>query len=209
MQNAQCRSTTKTRIRHTILGIFSPPQTAPYLLPHWTICKCHVLKPRQSGWHHVTTFVKEPLGKYGDKYHVCWDQHDNGLCVYGCLSQYLFSYFSFSQSLTCDAASNPQKEMFLNKTLNYHMLISPPSLFFFPTDQNKVRADVVLPTFLRRNSFTPLSSEDQIKRPRLYSMGNLPLARTSHPPTLPSMQFSEAFEGAELQSEVSALNITA
>ncbi|XP_036961617.1 6-phosphofructo-2-kinase/fructose-2,6-bisphosphatase 2-like isoform X4 [Acanthopagrus latus] len=69
------------------------------------------------------------------------------------------------------------------------------------TLNNKVRADVVLPTFLRRNSFTPLSSEDQIKRPRLYSMGNLPLARTSHPPTLPSMQFSEAFEGAELQSE--------
>lgn len=66
---------------------------------------------------------------------------------------------------------------------------------------NNVRADVVLPTFLRRNSFTPLSSKDQIKRPRLYSMGNLPPARLSHPPTLPSMQFSEASEGAELQSE--------
>lgn len=88
------------------------------------------------------------------------------------------------------------------------MLMSPPSLFFFPTNQNNVRADVVLPTFLRRNSFTPLSSKDQIKRPRLYSMGNLPPARLSHPPTLPSMQFSEASEGAELQSEVSAVNIS-
>uniref|UniRef100_A0A3Q1J5B9 6-phosphofructo-2-kinase/fructose-2,6-bisphosphatase 2 n=1 Tax=Anabas testudineus TaxID=64144 RepID=A0A3Q1J5B9_ANATE len=69
---------------------------------------------------------------------------------------------------------------------------------------NKVRPDVVLPAFLRRNSFTPLSSQDQLKRPRLYSMGNPPHARMSQAPALPSMQFSEASEGAEfLQSEVS------
>uniref|UniRef100_A0A3B5B3K8 6-phosphofructo-2-kinase/fructose-2,6-bisphosphatase 2 n=1 Tax=Stegastes partitus TaxID=144197 RepID=A0A3B5B3K8_9TELE len=59
-------------------------------------------------------------------------------------------------------------------------------------------------TFLRRNSFTPLSSQDQIKRPRLYSVGNPPNARMLQAPTLPSMQFSEASEGAELlQGEVS------
>lgn len=77
------------------------------------------------------------------------------------------------------------------------------------TDQNKVRKDDVPPGFFRRNSFTPLSSQDQIKRPRLYSVGNAPQApRMSQAPTLPSMQFSEASEGAELQSEVSAVNVS-
>lgn len=67
--------------------------------------------------------------------------------------------------------------------------------------KNKVQTDVAPPAFLRRNSFTPLSSQDQIKRPRLYSMDNLPKVHMSHVPTLPSMQLSE---GAELlQSEVS------
>uniref|UniRef100_A0A673JY07 6-phosphofructo-2-kinase/fructose-2,6-bisphosphatase 2 n=1 Tax=Sinocyclocheilus rhinocerous TaxID=307959 RepID=A0A673JY07_9TELE len=32
----------------------------------------------------------------------------------------------------------------------------------------------VPPTLLRRNSFTPLSSQDQVKRPRLFSVGNPP-----------------------------------
>uniref|UniRef100_A0A3Q3NI97 6-phosphofructo-2-kinase/fructose-2,6-bisphosphatase 2 n=1 Tax=Mastacembelus armatus TaxID=205130 RepID=A0A3Q3NI97_9TELE len=74
---------------------------------------------------------------------------------------------------------------------------------------NKVRKDV-RPAFTRRNSFTPLSSQDQIKRPRLYSVGNPPHARTSQAPTLPSMQFSEASEGAELlQSEESLNGFTA
>ncbi|XP_032377754.1 6-phosphofructo-2-kinase/fructose-2,6-bisphosphatase 2a isoform X3 [Etheostoma spectabile] len=69
---------------------------------------------------------------------------------------------------------------------------------------NKVSTDAVPPAFLRRNSFTPLSSQDQIKRPRLYSMGNPPQARMSQAPTLPSMQFSEVSEGAELlQNKVS------
>ncbi|XP_027133100.1 6-phosphofructo-2-kinase/fructose-2,6-bisphosphatase 2 isoform X1 [Larimichthys crocea] len=70
---------------------------------------------------------------------------------------------------------------------------------------NKVKADTVPPGFHRRNSFTPLSSQDQIKRPRLYSVDNSLHVRISHAPTLPSMLFSEASEGAELlQSEVSA-----
>ncbi|KAF1390233.1 hypothetical protein PFLUV_G00055950 [Perca fluviatilis] len=60
---------------------------------------------------------------------------------------------------------------------------------------NKVSTDAVPPAFLRRNSFTPLSSQDQIKRPRLYSMGNPPQARMSQAPALPSMQFSEVSEG--------------
>ncbi|CAB1450992.1 unnamed protein product [Pleuronectes platessa] len=72
---------------------------------------------------------------------------------------------------------------------------------------SKAQTDNVPPAFFRRNSFTPLSSQDQIKRPRLYSMGNPPQARMSHPPTLPSMQFSEASEGAELlQSQQDSLN---
>ncbi|TMS16979.1 6-phosphofructo-2-kinase/fructose-2,6-bisphosphatase 2 [Larimichthys crocea] len=63
---------------------------------------------------------------------------------------------------------------------------------------NKVKADTVPPGFHRRNSFTPLSSQDQIKRPRLYSVDNSLHVRISHAPTLPSMLFSEASEGAEL-----------
>uniref|UniRef100_A0A669BH35 6-phosphofructo-2-kinase/fructose-2,6-bisphosphatase 2 n=1 Tax=Oreochromis niloticus TaxID=8128 RepID=A0A669BH35_ORENI len=71
--------------------------------------------------------------------------------------------------------------------------------------QNKGQTDAILPAFLRRNSFTPLSSQDQIKRPRLYSVGNHSHTRMSQAPTLPSMQFSEASEGSEtVQSEVSA-----
>uniref|UniRef100_A0A671T7I8 Uncharacterized protein n=1 Tax=Sinocyclocheilus anshuiensis TaxID=1608454 RepID=A0A671T7I8_9TELE len=38
---------------------------------------------------------------------------------------------------------------------------------------------------LRRNSYTPLSSHDQVKRPRLYSAGNWPwLPLTPSPTTL-------------------------
>ncbi|KAJ4934569.1 hypothetical protein JOQ06_007361 [Pogonophryne albipinna] len=71
---------------------------------------------------------------------------------------------------------------------------------------NNVPANTVPPAFLRRNSFTPLSSQDQIKRPRLYSVGNPPLARKTQAPTLPSMQFSEASEGAELLQSVDSVN---
>ncbi|XP_035797885.1 6-phosphofructo-2-kinase/fructose-2,6-bisphosphatase 2-like [Amphiprion ocellaris] len=71
---------------------------------------------------------------------------------------------------------------------------------------NKARPDAVPPAFLRRNSFTPLSSQDQIKRPRLYSVGNPPHARMSQAPTLPSMQFSEASEGTELLQGEGTLN---
>ncbi|XP_033943138.1 6-phosphofructo-2-kinase/fructose-2,6-bisphosphatase 2-like isoform X2 [Pseudochaenichthys georgianus] len=70
----------------------------------------------------------------------------------------------------------------------------------------KVPANTVPPAFLRRNSFTPLSSQDQIKRPRLYSVGNPPQARKTQAPTLPSMQFSEASEGAELLQSVDSVN---
>lgn len=75
----------------------------------------------------------------------------------------------------------------------------------FFAEQNKGQTDAIPPAFLRRNSFTPLSSQDQIKRPRLYSVGNHSHTRMSQAPTLPSMQFSEASEGSEtVQSEVSA-----
>lgn len=73
--------------------------------------------------------------------------------------------------------------------------------------QKTAHTEAATPAFLRRNSFTPLSSQDQIKRPRLYSMGNPPQTRTSQAPALPNMQFSEASEGAELtRNEVSLLN---
>uniref|UniRef100_G3NFY5 6-phosphofructo-2-kinase/fructose-2,6-bisphosphatase 2 n=1 Tax=Gasterosteus aculeatus aculeatus TaxID=481459 RepID=G3NFY5_GASAC len=69
------------------------------------------------------------------------------------------------------------------------------------THRSKPLQNAASPPFIRRNSFTPLSSQDQIKRPRLYSVGNPPNARLSQAPALPSMQFSEASE--MLQSEVS------
>ncbi|CAL8250616.1 unnamed protein product [Arctogadus glacialis] len=57
----------------------------------------------------------------------------------------------------------------------------------------KGQPDGVPTTSSRRNSFTPLSSQDQVKRPRMYSVGNPPLRR-AQAPTLPSMHFSEASE---------------
>ncbi|MBN3323085.1 F262 bisphosphatase, partial [Atractosteus spatula] len=62
------------------------------------------------------------------------------------------------------------------------------------------------PVLLRRNSYTPLASPDQVKRPRLYSAGNrpwLPLA-----PSPKALQFHEAPEGAVLeQSQVSVSTV--
>ncbi|XP_072522461.1 6-phosphofructo-2-kinase/fructose-2,6-bisphosphatase 2 isoform X1 [Salminus brasiliensis] len=55
------------------------------------------------------------------------------------------------------------------------------------------------PLLLRRNSYTPLSSHDQVKRPRLYSAGNrpwLPLA-----PSPSALHFPNTPEGVLLQSQ--------
>lgn len=54
----------------------------------------------------------------------------------------------------------------------------------------------VPPALLRRNSFTPLSSQDQVKRPRLFSVGNQP--RLPSVPALSFTRFSEAQESEEL-----------
>lgn len=57
----------------------------------------------------------------------------------------------------------------------FSFLFSPPPR----THQGQIPKDSIL--LLRRNSYTPLSSHDQVKRPRLYSAGNqpwLPLAPT-------------------------------
>lgn len=57
-------------------------------------------------------------------------------------------------------------------------------------------------TLLRRNSFTPLSSQDQIKRPRLFSVGNPP--RLPVIPILSSTRLPGAQENEELnESQVS------
>ncbi|XP_027021359.1 6-phosphofructo-2-kinase/fructose-2,6-bisphosphatase 2a [Tachysurus fulvidraco] len=47
----------------------------------------------------------------------------------------------------------------------------------------------------RRNSFTPMSSQDQVKRPRVFSVGNPP--RTPLPPSLSSTDVPEAQENDE------------
>ncbi|KAI2649436.1 6-phosphofructo-2-kinase/fructose-2,6-bisphosphatase 2 [Labeo rohita] len=62
----------------------------------------------------------------------------------------------------------------------------------------------VPPTLLRRNSFTPLSSQDQIKRPRLFSVGNPP--RLASVPALSTTQFPEAQESEELSESQEILN---
>lgn len=74
------------------------------------------------------------------------------------------------------------------------------------SNQDKVCNDVVPTTFLRRNSFTPLSSHDQVKRPRLYSAGNPPQSRRPLAPFIPSMQSFEDPEGAELTRSQESLN---
>uniref|UniRef100_A0A672P0Z7 6-phosphofructo-2-kinase/fructose-2,6-bisphosphatase 2 n=1 Tax=Sinocyclocheilus grahami TaxID=75366 RepID=A0A672P0Z7_SINGR len=49
--------------------------------------------------------------------------------------------------------------------------------------------NIMPPTLLRRNSFTPLSSQDQVKRPRLFSVGNPP--RLASVPALSTTRFPE------------------
>ncbi|XP_061591400.1 6-phosphofructo-2-kinase/fructose-2,6-bisphosphatase 2-like isoform X4 [Cololabis saira] len=73
--------------------------------------------------------------------------------------------------------------------------------------KNKLRPVVPPPPpFLRRNSFTPLSSQDQVKRPRLYSEDSTSHGRVSQAPTLPSLQFSEVSEGSELLQSQESLH---
>uniref|UniRef100_A0A674F1Z4 6-phosphofructo-2-kinase/fructose-2,6-bisphosphatase 2 n=1 Tax=Salmo trutta TaxID=8032 RepID=A0A674F1Z4_SALTR len=57
------------------------------------------------------------------------------------------------------------------------------------------------PAPIRRNSYTPLSSHDQFKRPRLYSAGNRPWLPQR--PTPSALQFPEMPEGVLQQSQVS------
>ncbi|KAG9332699.1 hypothetical protein JZ751_014798 [Albula glossodonta] len=62
------------------------------------------------------------------------------------------------------------------------------------------------PSLQRRNSYTPLSSHDQVKRPRLYSAGSrpgLPLA-----PSPATLQFLESPEGAVLEQSQELLGLT-
>lgn len=115
-------------------------------------------------------------------------KHNNGFQIHGCVSRSSVSF-------------RPLKNMHSHET-QWDLLLILAHLF--DSFQNKARTDNVPLGFFRRNSFTPLSSQDQIKRPRLYSVDNPPRTRMSQAPTLPSMQFSEASEGAELlQSQVS------
>ncbi|XP_022533301.1 6-phosphofructo-2-kinase/fructose-2,6-bisphosphatase 2a isoform X2 [Astyanax mexicanus] len=62
----------------------------------------------------------------------------------------------------------------------------------------------VPPALLRRNSFTPMSSRDQVKRPRLFSVGNPP--HTPLPPALDSTQ--EADELAEKPETLNCFSAT-
>ncbi|XP_024235486.1 6-phosphofructo-2-kinase/fructose-2,6-bisphosphatase 2 isoform X2 [Oncorhynchus tshawytscha] len=55
------------------------------------------------------------------------------------------------------------------------------------------------PAPIRRNSYTPLSSHDQFKRPRLYSAGNRPWLPQR--PTPSALQFPEMPEGVLQQSQ--------
>ncbi|XP_062315305.1 6-phosphofructo-2-kinase/fructose-2,6-bisphosphatase 2-like isoform X1 [Osmerus eperlanus] len=71
---------------------------------------------------------------------------------------------------------------------------------------DKVHTDVRLPAFLRWNSFTPLSSHDQVKRPRLYSAGNPSQPQKALAPSLFSMPFPEASEGEEMLQSQESVN---
>ncbi|CAB1353623.1 unnamed protein product, partial [Coregonus sp. 'balchen'] len=65
-----------------------------------------------------------------------------------------------------------------------------------PLHTDKVPRDPA--PILRRNSYTPLSSHDQFKRPRLYSAGNRPWLPQR--PTPSALQFPEMPEGVLQQS---------
>lgn len=69
--------------------------------------------------------------------------------------------------------------------------------------QGKVRREPA-PILLRRNSYTPLSSHDQVKRPRLYSAGNRPLLPLAPSPS--ALQFPETPEG-ELMHQPSQVSV--
>lgn len=59
-----------------------------------------------------------------------------------------------------------------------------------------VQANSKQEVMVRRNSFTPMSSQDQVKRPRVFSVGNPPC--TPLPPSLSSTDVFEAQENEEL-----------
>ncbi|TRY98609.1 hypothetical protein DNTS_005288 [Danionella cerebrum] len=71
------------------------------------------------------------------------------------------------------------------------------------------RQDVALPALLRRNSFTPLSSHDQAKRPRLFSVGNQPPRKLTSAPALTQPHLSESAELSESPVSSDARGISA
>ncbi|RXM91140.1 6-phosphofructo-2-kinase/fructose-2,6-bisphosphatase 2 [Acipenser ruthenus] len=77
----------------------------------------------------------------------------------------------------------------------------------YPGGEDKSGTDPA-PTLQRRNSFTPLASHDQVKRPRLYSAGNRPrLPLTTSPGAL---HFPEPQQGAlHQQTQVSVTHYIA
>ncbi|XP_030632106.1 6-phosphofructo-2-kinase/fructose-2,6-bisphosphatase 2 isoform X2 [Chanos chanos] len=72
------------------------------------------------------------------------------------------------------------------------------NLVFPVSNQGKVRREPA-PVLLRRNSYTPLSSHDQVKRPRLYSAGNRPWFPLTPSPS--ALHFPRTPEGALLHSQ--------
>ncbi|XP_053542246.1 6-phosphofructo-2-kinase/fructose-2,6-bisphosphatase 2a isoform X3 [Ictalurus punctatus] len=72
------------------------------------------------------------------------------------------------------------------------------------THRNRPLANSKQEVMVRRNSFTPMSSQDQVKRPRVFSVGNPPC--TPLPPSLSSTDVFEAQENEELAEKQETLN---
>ncbi|GAA6066884.1 6-phosphofructo-2-kinase/fructose-2,6-bisphosphatase 2a [Tachysurus ichikawai] len=73
--------------------------------------------------------------------------------------------------------------------------MSPSFGVSFTLDVLCVQANSKQEVLARRNSFTPMSSQDQVKRLRVFSVGNPP--RTPLPPSLSSTDVPEAQENDE------------
>ncbi|KAB5546686.1 hypothetical protein PHYPO_G00074870 [Pangasianodon hypophthalmus] len=72
------------------------------------------------------------------------------------------------------------------------------------THRNRPLANSKHEAVMRRNSFTPMSSQDQVKRPEVFSVGNPPC--TPLPPSLSSTDVPEAQETDELDEKQEAPN---
>lgn len=119
-----------------------------------------------------------------EEYAAYWNQHGISVC--------------FGNGLLTGADLFQSTSIFRPTKLLEQMANLPKHVFVLLFEQIKVRTP---PLLFRRNSFDPLSTEYQIKRPRMYSMSNVSPSPALPPPAFPSTPISKGIKS--LQREVS------